>query len=415
MNILESPESEAAVLGSIILKNESIRVAKHWLTEDSFYRAEHRLLYSAMLALENEGSDIDLVILRDKLTEMGKLDSMGGVQYLIAVAESVPSACSIEYYAKSVRKYQVRRQLLDVGQKTIAATGNGDDVETQISKARSDLDSIELPQEHVAKISEHLEDALEATESHDTGIKTGLASLDATTGGLKPGNVIIVAGRPSMGKTALGLNLVAHMADHGSNVMVFSLEMTKIAVAQRLIHAHARRGRDGDIAELSRAATEIKEWPLYIVEQSMLTADKMVSIAENYSPKPDVILIDYLQLMWESSCKESRYQQVTLISRKIKAAAMKLNVPIILISQLNRGVEQRTNKRPMMSDLRDSGAIEQDADIILLLYREKYYKPESDIDYAEVTIGKNREGETGFFKLAWHPEYVRFDNMKVNV
>lgn len=404
----ESPEAEAAVLGSILLDNAMLSVAKRWLTPETFYRPEHRMIYEAILSLE--GGDIDLVILRDRLKVTKELQKVGGVDYLVAIEETVPSAVSCEYYAKIVRRHHVQRQIAIAGRETTEAAQNGSDVEDQLANAKHKLEAIELPQKGLSTIGEYVEPALIETEKGDYGVKTGFWQLDSLVGGLKPGNMIIVAGRPSMGKTALGLNVVAYAANQGHCVMVFSLEMTKIEVAQRLMYAEARQGKGGDVAKICRAAEAIKKWNVLIAEESMLTVDKMQSIAANSVHRPELIIIDYLQLMWEPAMKDSRYQQITLMSRKIKTAAQRLGVPIIVISQLNRAVEQRTNKRPMMSDLRDSGAIEQDADIVLLLYREKYYKPDTDINYAELIVGKNRNGDTGYIKLAWHPEYVRFDN-----
>lgn len=400
--MIESPENEAAVLGSIILDRNVIPVVKKWIDKDSFYRPEHQLIWQGLMDI-NPGADVDIVLLRNELSRAGALKDVGGVDYLVAVAESVPSSASAEYYAKEVHDTAQRRKIEAIGMRI--KEFNGELVAEQLAEIKSMLAEIKPAKTGLVKVGDCTEDALEEIEKGDYGIKTGLTELDVLTGGLKPGNMIVIAGRPSMGKTALGLNITAHVAMDSLCVMIFSLEMTQIEITQRLIYSFARE-RD-DIVKLAAAATEVKGWNIVIAEGSMLTVDKIQAIAS--ANKPDLIIIDYLQLLWEPSV-DSRYQQVSLMSRKIKVLAQELQVPVIVISQLNRGPESRTNHKPMMSDLRDSGAVEQDADIVLLLYREQYYKRDTDIDYAEIIVGKNRNGDTRFVKVAWHPKYVRFDN-----
>ncbi len=397
--MIESPENEAAVLGSIICDPGKIPAVKKHIGREDFYRPEHKALWDAILKAPKDAASLVPI--------WNELKGDVSMLYLVEVYESVCSGVSAEYHAEIVKEYSLKRQLASIGLRI--KEFNGEPAAEQIAEIKSMLAEIKPKQTSVVKASECIESALEEIEKGDYGIKMGLVELDRLTGGLKPGNMVVIAGRPSMGKTALALNIASHVALNSRCVLIFSMEMTKTEVVQRLMYSQARQGRDGNIVDLARAAAEVGDWNILIAEESMLTADKIHSIASTC--KPDLIIIDYLQLMWEPSA-DSRYQQVSLISRKIKMAAQVLGVPTILLSQLNRGPETRTNHRPLMSDLRDSGAIEQDADIVMLLYREAYYDDKCENDRAEIIVGKNRGGDTRFVKVAWHPEYVMFENIR---
>jgi len=430
---LFSIEAESAVLGSIILEPSLLDKAMIRLSVDDFFLANNKTVYDAMITagmqIKPEDEDgLDIVILRNILLKQGKLEAVGGVQGLVRIAESVPHAGNFDYYADIMQEYTIKRDMI---QKTVVmqqiATGpesNTDKIEQIQELALGIEQKKELAS--TSKISDVMGEAYETMSMVKEGVKTGFRAIDWCLGGLGKGEVIIIAGRPSMGKTALALSMIARLAKQGLGCLIFSLEMGGRQIVQRMICSEARVNAknarnnvlsDSQKDEIKAACNRLYNAPIYISQETMLTPDNMRASLKNIKRrnKIDCVIIDYLQLIHISS-KASREQQITSISRRIKSMALEFDVPIVLLSQLSRNVEYRDNKRPRLADLRDSGMIEADADIVMFLYRDDYYKKQSDPfaimdNKAEVIIAKNREGETGIFEVMFHPEFVSFEDM----
>ena len=435
-----SIEAEQSVLGGLLLDNSSWEKIADLLTEADFYRHDHRLIFKHMARMVDMARPADVVTVSESLDKSNELASIGGIAYLASLAQNTPSAANIRRYAEIVRERSIMRALAQVGTEIAEAAYNPqgrdaaqllDDAEGKVfqiaeSTAKSKQGFLEMP----ALLKEVVEriDMLYSRDNPDevTGVPTGFHDLDARTSGLQPGDLIIVAGRPSMGKTAFSMNIAENVAiEAGLPVAVFSMEMGGAQLVMRMLGSVGRLDQhvlrtgklgDEDWQKLTYAIGKLSEAPMYIDETPALTALELRArarrLARQHGGKLGLIVIDYLQLMSGSGKNDNRTAELGEISRGLKGLAKELQVPVIALSQLSRAVEQRTDKRPMMSDLRESGAIEQDADLIIFMYREAYYKPE-EIDLknqAEAIIGKHRNGPTGRVRLAFIGQYAKFDN-----
>lgn len=433
-----SLEAEQSVLGGLLLDNDAADRIGDMVAEADFYSEAHRLIYHHVVRLVTDGSPADVVTVAGALSSAQKLDYIGGLGYLGALVQNVPTAANIRHYAAIVRERSILRQL--------AATA-GDIADSAYNplgrSAKEILDQAEAKVLHIAeqgargqqqfaeigKLLAEVVDRIEALFNRDdpsdvTGVPTGFADLDRMTSGLQPGDLVVVAGRPSMGKTALALNIGEHVAlAAGLPVAVFSMEMGATQLALRLIGSVGRldqhKLRTGRLAnedweKLTAALGRLNDAPILIDETPALNSIEVRSRARRLQKqygKLGLVIVDYLQLMQSTTQGENRATEISEISRSLKALAKELRVPVMALSQLNRSLEQRPNKRPVMSDLRESGAIEQDADVILFIYRDEVYNPESqDKGTAEIIIGKQRNGPIGTCRLTFLGEYTRFES-----
>ncbi len=428
-------EAEQCVLGSVLLQQGSMSKVIETLTEGDFYRDAHKNIFAAMVSLFDKGEPQDLITVTNHLKDSNKLDEVGGPTYLATLTDIVPVAANIVYYSKIVREKSILRQLIQTGTEIASRCyeeqddidGLLDDVEQtvfEISRAKSSQSFYPL--------NTIITDAFKAVEKLFerkeliTGVPTGYSEFDKMTAGLQPSDLIILAGRPSMGKTALAMNMVQNAAIHYKvPVGVFSLEMSKEQLGMRMlcsvsrVDAHRLRTgflKDHDWPKLTRAAGTLSEAPIYIDDTPAITVLEMRAKARRLKTEHNLglVVVDYLQLMRGRSSTERREQEISEISRSLKAMAKELHVPVIALSQLNRSLESRPNKRPQLSDLRESGAIEQDADLICFIYRDEVYNKSEDNPkrgIAEVIIGKQRNGPTGFVELAFLDRFTTFENL----
>ncbi len=430
-----SLEAEQAVLGGLMLASEAWDKVADKISEHDFHRRDHQLIFRAIGELAEKGRPCDAVTLGEWFESQRLSEQVGGTRYIIELANSTPSAANIVAYADIVREKSVLRQLIDAGTE-ITSDGFQPD-------GRSPQELVEVAEQRVFRIAEAgargrqgfvsmrsaVKDAFEQlrlraeSKSPITGMPTGFTDLDHRTAGWQAGDLVIVAARPSMGKTALALNMAEYAAlKTGKAAAVFSMEMSASQLAFRLISSLGRINqqhlRTGDLADeewprVTSAITLLAESKIFIDDTPSLSPLELRSRARRLKREHDLglIVIDYLQLMQVPGSKENRATEISEISRSLKALAKELAVPVIALSQLNRSLEQRTDKRPVMADLRESGAIEQDADVIVFIYRDEYYNPESaDKGLAEIIIGKQRNGPTGMVKLAFLGQYTRFEN-----
>src|SRR5882672_1688493 len=434
-----SIEAEQSVLGGLLLDNVAWDRIADLIGAGDFYRNDHRLIYQAIGRLLGANRPADVVTVFEALQSTGKIEEAGGLVYLNALAQNTPSAANIRRYAEIVRDRSVLRRLVTAGDEiaTTALSPQGretrvilDEAESKIFRiaeegARGRQGFIEMDP-LLTRVVERIQELFERPEGSDvTGVPTGFKDLDNKTAGLQPGDLVIVAGRPSMGKTALALNFGEYVAlEMGMPVAVFSMEMGASQLVLRLLSSvgkieqqRLRTGRllEGDWPKLTVAMTKIQRAQMFIDETPALTVIDLRARARRLARtcgKLGLIIVDYLQLMSASSMGENRATEISEISRSLKALAKELAVPVVALSQLNRTVEQRTDKRPVMSDLRESGAIEQDADLILFIYRDEVYNPDtSDKGIAEIIIGKQRNGPIGRVNLRFGGEFTRFDNL----
>ena len=426
-----SPEAEAAVLGSMILDRECIGSVVEIMQPDYFSRTEHRLIYEGLLRLYEANSSIDLVLLRDELKKQDSLDAIGGVDYLVKVAEAVPSAANADYYANIVREKAMLRELARTCAEVMQeACDEAGDVGEKIDRAEQKIFAVTEKKitGAVVPIKNLITEAFEAIDarkgSHITGLPTGFEELDQMLCGLQNGELIIIAGRPSMGKTSFALNVAEHMAaDESIPAVVFSLEMGRQQLVERILcsrsEVDAQLVRKGMISteqfsKLTAAGGELFEKPMFIDDSPGLTPMMIRAKCRRLKSQFDIqaVFIDYMQLMSLGGRIESRQQEISTISRQLKSLARELEVPVVVLSQLNRAAEGREGHRPRMSDLRESGSIEQDADVVMLLHREDYYhQGESDWeknDTAEVIVAKQRNGPTGTVELIFDGRLTRF-------
>ncbi|MBL8297304.1 MAG: replicative DNA helicase [Rhodanobacteraceae bacterium] len=430
-----SVDAEQAVLGGLMLSPEAWDKVADRLNEDDFYRKDHRVIFRAITELSNKSMPCDAVTLGEWFESQGLADLVGGTAYILQLANTTPSAANIIAYCDIVREKSVLRQLIDAGTEIVS--------DGFAPEGRSTQEILEGAEQRVFRIAEAgargrqgfvpmrtaVKDAFAILHHRFenrgtvTGIPTGFTDLDEMTAGLQPSDLIIVAARPAMGKTAFSLNMAEYAAMKTKRaVAVFSMEMSASQLAFRLISSVGRINqqhlRNGDIQEeewprVTSAITLLSEAKIFIDDTPALSPGELRARCRRLKREHDLglIVIDYLQLMQVPGNKENRATEISEISRSLKALAKELNVPVIALSQLNRSLEQRQDKRPVMADLRESGAIEQDADVIMFIYRDDYYNQDSpDKGLAEIIIGKQRSGPTGSIKLTFLGQYTKFEN-----
>jgi replicative DNA helicase len=435
-----SVEAEQSVLGGLLLENEALDKIADILTDGDFYRHDHRLIYQHIGKLIEHNKPADIVTVAESLESTAELSGIGGLAYLGALAQNTPTAANIRRYAEIVRERAVMRKLVEVGSGIAesAFSPQGRDAQQLLDEAEARIFQIAeggkrssegfvdikilLPQ-----VADRIDQLFQRDNPTDvTGVPTGFTDLDSMTSGFQPGDLVIVAGRPSMGKTAFSLNVAENVAlDTGLPVAVFSMEMAATQLAMRMIGSVGRldqhkmrtgRLEDEDWVRLTTALGKLNDAPIFIDEGAALTSFDVRARARRLHRqcgKLGLIVVDYLQLMSAPASRQSenRATEISEISRSLKALAKELDVPVVALSQLNRSVEQRPDKRPVMSDLRESGAIEQDADLILFIYRDEVYNAESpEKGTAEIIIAKQRNGPIGRLKLTFLGEHTRFEN-----
>jgi replicative DNA helicase len=434
-----SIEAEQSVLGGLLLDNSAWDRAGDVLTDSDFYRYEHRLIYAAIGGLINGSKPADVITVYEQLQSLGKAEEVGGLTYLNALAQSVPSAANLRRYSEIVRERAILRKLVAASDEIATNAFNPagrpvssilDEAEGKIFKigeegSRSKQGFLSMDK-LVVDLLDRVQELADMGAQDVTGVPTGFVDLDRMTAGLQPGDLIILAARPSMGKTAFALNIGEHVAvKEQLPVVIFSMEMGAAQLALRLVGSlgrvdqqHLRTGslRDDEWGRLSDAVEQLRHVSVFIDETPALSPTEVRARARRQARqcgKLGLIIIDYLQLMSGNSGNgENRATEIGEISRGLKALAKELQCPVIALSQLNRSVEQRTDKRPMMSDLRESGAIEQDADIIMFIYRDDYYNKESkEPGVTEIIIGKQRNGPVGTVKLAFLKPLTKFENL----
>jgi len=426
-------EAEQAVLGAMLLEEDAIAKAGELLEESSFYKDAHRTLFAVLIALYKANVAVDLVTVTDELKKRNCLEDVGGASYLATLTSLVPTAANVEHYCRIVKQKFILRSLIrSATQISTECYEGASDPDLLLDKAEAlifDIASKKLKRDAVAmkdiiKSSIEMIDALYQRKGMITGLPTGFVDLDHQLAGLQPAELIVVAGRPAMGKSSLALCIAEHVAlTQKMGTAIFSLEMSKEHLVQRMLCAHARINahhvRSGmlstsDWPNLTKAAGKLSEAPIYVDDSPSLSVLELRAKARRLKSRHDVglVIVDYLQLMEESSYADNRQQEISVISRSLKALARELGVPVIAVSQLSRAPERRESFRPRLSDLRESGAIEQDADVVLLLFREDYYTPTNENKgVAEVLVAKQRNGPTGTVKLAFIKEYTRFETL----
>ncbi|HCG59410.1 MAG TPA: replicative DNA helicase [Lachnospiraceae bacterium] len=428
--------AESSVIGSMMMDPEAISVAQKYLSPEDFYQKSFGLLFSAIVSLDNEGQPVDSVTIQNRLREMDAPENIATDNYLAQLVTAVPTSTNIEYYAKIVAdKSRLRTMIRTMESLTNSCYLNRESVQALMAETEEKMFRVlqtkesqdyvpiqDVVMEEISKIS-----AAARQNSSVTGLSTGFADLDFKTSGFQPSDLILIAARPSMGKTAFALNIGDYMAiRQHKNVAIFSLEMSKGQLVRRLFaqeaNIDAQKLRNGNLAStewdsLIAGADMIGKSGLIIDDTPGITVPEMRSKCRRYKLEQglDIIIIDYLQLMSGSSKRssDSRQQEISEISRSLKGLARELNVPVVALSQLSRAVEQRPDHRPVLSDLRESGAIEQDADVVMFLYREDYYKPDTERKgIADCIIAKQRNGPLGDVELAWLPEYTKFASIE---
>ena len=428
-------EAEQAVLGSMMMKKSAVADAAELLNRSDFYRDAHGIVFETMLKLSNDNVPVDIVTLSEQLDKENLLEKVGGPAFIAGLANAVPSASNVTYYANIVREKADLRNLINAASDITAMAFDGEeDVPTILDKAEKRI--MDASSRHMSGdftpinqiVIESIDKINTVYESRGglTGIPTEFTDLDKLTSGLQPSDLILVAARPSMGKTAFTLNIASNVAiREKKSVAFFSLEMSKTQLMQRMLCSEAsldsQKVRIGDIPDedwhkLMMVAEVIGKAPLYIDDTAGIQVNELRSKARRLKSQHglDLIIIDYLQLMQGSGKGngDNRQAEIAEISRSLKSLARELNVPIIALSQLSRGVESRQIKRPMLSDLRESGSLEQDADIVMFLYREDYYEPETaNKNITEVIVAKHRNGPVDTVKLFFQKAYTRFDNL----
>lgn len=429
----QSLEAEESVLGSILLDNQAINVCMERIRAEDFYKAGHQTIFEAMVTLSDKRDPIDIITLGQQLRAMGQLENVGGAQTLSYLASSVPNAANVGYYAKVIKEMSIRRRLIHESNDIInSAFELEGDIEEFLDGTEQRILGVSdfRTQTSFYRVSDVVQDSIRLVEKlYDqkepvTGVPSGLMKLDKMTAGFQPSDLIIVAARPAMGKTALTLGWGQYVGIHARKpVAFFSLEMSKEQLVLRMLCSESRINNSSvrtgelterDFARIVDGASRISEAEIFIDDTPALTITELRAKARRlHRDHPlGVIIVDYLQLLRSPAYSHSREQEISDISRSLKALAKELHVPVIALSQLNRSVESRNDKRPMMSDLRESGAIEQDADIIMFIYRDEVYnKDTQDKGVAEIIIGKQRSGPTGAVRVAFSGEFTRFDNL----
>jgi replicative DNA helicase len=425
-------DAERSVLGALLLHDEHMNIVSEILRPDDFYAVAHRIIYESMLECAQKHKRIDLVTIQDELTKKNQLDAAGGIVFLMSLQEDIPALGLVEQHARIIKEKSVLRELINSATTIITNCFAQDDknIESvldhaektifEISNKRSNQSFVQLDI-WLKRTFQHLSD-IKSNSKGITGIPSSFKKLDKMTSGFQPGDLVILAGRPSMGKTAFALPVAEYAARSGKAVGVFSLEMAAEQLILRLLSASSgiphHYIRNATISseewiELTNVAAQLAELKLFIDDSPMVTVADIRTKARKLKADHDLqfLIIDYLQLIHTNKQHESRHQEVSEISRSLKALAKELNIPILALSQLSRAVESRMDKRPMLSDLRESGAIEQDADLIMFLYRDVVYNPETENPaLSELIIGKQRNGPTGTVYLDFVGELTRFQD-----
>jgi len=426
------PQAEQAVLGAMLLDRQAIPEIIDIVKPNDFYQQSHKEIFEAIIELYNQGEPVDLITLSDKLKGQKTLQAVGGITYLTQLMDVLPSIESVKTYCEIIRDKSQRRKIIYNSHKIIQYAYGDKETEEIVDHAEKALKEIilSLSPDEIVKASDLTDATLNKFEFYYknkgqiNGIATGYADLDNKLLGLQKSDFIVIAARPSMGKTALALNIAANAAINKHKAIFFSLEMSKEQIMQRLIcniglvnHTKAKRGEltDNDWESIAKAAEAISKCELYIDDTSPLKVSQIKAKCRAIEGL-ELIVIDYLDfLLPESKSYENRTQVVSQLTKDLKTMAKQLNIPVILLVQLSRKCEERQNKRPVLSDLRDSGAIEQDADIVMFIYKDDYYYPDSSKKrIAEIIIAKQRNGETGTIELGWMPEYTKFVDLLKN-
>jgi len=425
--------AEQAALGSMLLQEDAILHGVDILRPEDFYKKSHQNIFKCILELFEKSRGVDLVTLTEELNRINLLEEIGGVTYLTNLINSVPTAANIEYYVKIIEEKSILRNLINSATKIISmGYEEKEDAKILLDKAEHlvfEVSERNLGQSFVP-IKEILQDSFEKIENlyhrdeFITGVPSGFDEFDDITTGFQPSELIVIAGRPGMGKTAFCMSVAQYIAvSKNIPVALFSLEMSKSQLVQRMLCSEARvdahnlrKGRlaESDWPTLSMAAGRLASAPIFIDDTAGITCLEIKAKARRLKAQHDLglIIVDYLQLIASSGRVENRQQEISEISRSLKGLARELNIPLIAVSQLSRAVEQRIERKPRLSDLRESGAIEQDADLVVFLYREEYYKPKTERKgIAEVIISKQRNGPTGQIDLAFIKEYAKFENL----
>jgi replicative DNA helicase len=426
--------AEQSVLGGMLLSKDAIADVIEIIRDRDFYRPAHELIYDAIIDLYGRGEPADAVTVSAELSKRGDIARAGGAPYLHTLISSVPTAANAGYYAKIVREHAIMRRLVEAGTKIVqyGYTTEGE-VDEMVDLAQAEVYAVteRRSSEDYVQLATLLPQALDEIEAISKGIgvegvMTGFKDLDQLTHGLHPGNMIILAARPAMGKSTLGLDIARNASIHdGQTSVIFSLEMSKSEITMRMLSAEARVGlnniRSGSLSDdewsrLARRMGEISEAPLFIDDSPNLSMMEIRAKARRLKQRHDLklIVIDYLQLMTSGKRVENRQQEVSEFSRQLKLMAKELNIPVIAISQLNRGPEQRTDKRPMLSDLRESGSIEQDADVVIMLHRDDMYDTQNRTGEADLIVAKHRNGPTAKITVSAQLHYARFVDMPQN-
>ncbi|MBW6462822.1 MAG: replicative DNA helicase [Dethiobacteria bacterium] len=429
----QSKEAEQSVLGSMIIDRESIFLAAELLTEQDFYSTAHQKIFSGIISLSEKGEPVDLVTLSEELQRKQCLDEIGGRSYLVTLANAVPTAANVQYHSQIVREKSILRALIQTATGIVSRSFDAPhNVDEFLDEAEQMIFEIGKrgKQQGFASLKEVLVQAFDRIEKlYDekkgvTGISTGFTDLDRLTSGLQNSDLIVIAARPSMGKTTLALNMAQQIAVREKKpTAIFSMEMSKDQLAQRLLCAEsqidAQNMRRGFLSQeewhkLTRAVGPLSESPLYIDDSASLSVMEVRAKARRLKAEKglEAIFVDYLQLMRGFSRSESRQQELSEISRALKALAKELTVPVVALSQLSRAVEKRPDRRPILSDLMESGGIEANADLVMFIYRESYYNKDSDKgNIAEINIAKQRNGPTGLVELYFLDRYTKFANV----
>ncbi len=426
-------EAEQSVLGGALSSSSAVGTVCEMLKINDFYFEQNRTVFSVILELFNENTPIDVVTVSDRLNQHDKLDAIGGVQYLSSLILSVPTTGNIEYYAKIIKDKAVLRSLIFSSSSILNMAYDEEDITDRILDIAEqkilDVSSGKISNDivHISEIMTTAYDDMvknSLTKGTVTGISTGFNYLNNMTGGLHGGELIVVAGRPGMGKSSFAVNIAEHAAiKENIPVAIFNLEMSKSMIVNRIICSQAmvdsqnvRKGefQPEDWQQICSVIDKLSAAPIYIDDSSSITVSEIKAKCRRLKQTKNLglVVIDYLQLMQSNRRSDNRQQEISDISRSLKVLAKELDVPVIALSQLSRTSESRSDKRPMLSDLRESGAIEQDADMVIFLYRDDYYNKESEEkNIAEINIAKQRSGSTGTFKLGWQGRYTRFVNI----
>ncbi|PIU68035.1 MAG: replicative DNA helicase [Armatimonadetes bacterium CG07_land_8_20_14_0_80_40_9] len=438
----QSLEAEQSVLGSMLQEGEAITKAVEFLRADYFYREAHRLIFAAIIELYNRGEPADLITVVEILKSKDQLEAIGGTTYLATLINGVPTSANVEYYAKIVEEKAMLRSLISAGTQIVNWGYEGEgQADTTLDKAEKIIFSISQRGIHqyfhpIKEVVDDLYDSIDQkySEKGIIGLPTGFADLDGMTSGLQPSDLIIIAGRTAMGKTSLALNIAQNVSIRERiPVAIFSLEMSKEQLALRMlcsegnVNAHRLRSarlEESDWPRLTRAMGVLSPAPIFIDDTSNISCAEVRGKARRLKAEHKelgLIIVDYLQLM-QGRGLENRVQEISEISRSLKSLARELSVPVLALSQLSRAVEKRDQKRPQLSDLRESGSIEQDADLVAFIYREQYYKslskgvaPETEeemVEETEIIIAKQRNGPTGSFKIGFEKNYTKFVNLE---